>query len=132
MTPRSPRCAVPMRRNERDVPVLEDPVCGRRAGHSGQHLSEAAVRNRRFARRAPSGSPDIAAAILQARQRAGMSQRSLASAVGVTQASVVHWERARLTPGPVSWVQLQLALGPLGVVRDAGPEAAKADHASAA
>ena len=122
-----------MRRNERAVAVLEDPVCGRRAGHPGQHLSEAVMRRRRYARRAPSGSADIAAAILAARREAGMSQLSLAAALGVTKTAVRNWEHARRAPAPESWVQLELTLGPLGVVREADPRpGAEAGDADAA
>jgi len=81
---------------------------------------------------APSGSPAVAAAIREARVRAGLTQRCLAAVVDVTEVCVQLWERAARTPGAESWEQLELALGPLGIVRDAGPEVAKADHASAA
>jgi ribosome-binding protein aMBF1 (putative translation factor) len=83
-------------------------------------------------RRPPTGSPAVAAAIQQAREAAAMSRGDLAAAVGVTQAAVRNWEGARRTPGAGHWVQLELALGPLGVVRDARPEAVKADHERAA
>jgi len=126
----SPRCGQPMRRNERAVPVLEDPVCGRRAGHTGQHYSEAFWRRRRYVPRAPSGTPGIAAAIVDARRRAGMSQRHLAAAVGVTQTAVRLWEHAQRTPGEQNWVQLELTLGPLGVVRDQAPEEQEAADAA--
>ena len=79
------------------------------------------MRRRRYARRTPSGSADIGAAIWEARRRAGMSQRHLAAIVGVTQVSVGLWERAQLTPGPGNWIQLELALGPLGIVRETTP-----------
>jgi DNA-binding transcriptional regulator YiaG len=49
-----------------------------------------------------------------------MTQVVLAAAVGVTEVCVQLWERAQRTPGEQSWVQLQLALGPLGVVRETG------------
>ena len=131
---RAARCGQPMRRNERSVPVLEDPVCGRRAGHPGQHLSEAVMRRRRYARRTPSGSPAIGMAIREARRREGMSQRRLAAIVGVTQPCVGLWERAQATPGPENWVQLQLALGPLGIVRERtlDPETAAGENRHAA
>ena len=132
MSRRSPLCGQPMRRNERGVAILEDPVCGRRAGHPGQHLSESVMRRRRYARRVPSGSPDIGAAILEARRRAGLSQRRLAAVLGVTTTAVRHWEHADRAPGQESWVQLELALGPLGVVREAGPDAAGEEQSSAA
>ena len=128
---RSPRCGQPMRRNERSVPVLEDPACGRRAGHAGQHLSEAVMRRRRYARLVHGGSADIGAAIREARRRAGMSQDRLAAAVGVTQAAVGLWERAQRTPGEQNWVQLELTLGPLGVVREADPRPGEGESAAA-
>ena len=126
MASRSSRCGLVLRRLERagGPAVLEDPVCGRRAGHAGQHLSEAAMRRRRYARRVPSGSDDVGAAIRSARRGAGMSQRRLAAALGVTVTAVRHWEHAGRTPGDRSWVQLELTLGPLGIVRGAGPEPA--------
>jgi ribosome-binding protein aMBF1 (putative translation factor) len=81
---------------------------------------------------APTGSPAVAARIRQARKRAGMTRRHLALAVGVTESAVGKWERAWRTPGPESWVQLELALGPLGVVREADPKPEAATEASAA
>ena len=80
----------------------------------------------------PAASPLVAAGIRAARQRAGMTQRALAEAVGVTSACVQLWEYAKRTPGPESWVQLELTLGPLGVVRDAGPEPAAREESDAA
>jgi ribosome-binding protein aMBF1 (putative translation factor) len=80
---------------------------------------------------APSGSPAVAAALRQAREDAGLSRRRLAVLVGVTDVCVGLWERAQRTPGPENWVQLELTLGPLGVVRDPGPEAGSADAAAA-
>ena len=73
------------------------------------------------------GDPVIAARIRQARRRAGMTRRHLALAVGVSPAAVGHWECARRTPGPQSWVQLELALGPLGAVREPGRRAEAGD-----
>ena len=129
---RSPRCGQVLRRLERPGrPVLEDPVCGWRRGHRGQHLSEEAIQRRRYARRAPSGSPAIAAAVRDARKYAGLSQRDLARKLGVTQASVKLWEGAQRTPAPENWVQLELTLGPLGVVRD-GQDAAREKQDAAA
>lgn len=72
--------------------------------------------------RNPAGDPVAAARIRQARWRAGMSQRLLAAAVGVSTAEVGHYERGRRTPSAEAWVQLELTLGPLGVVRDPRPE----------
>jgi DNA-binding transcriptional regulator YiaG len=126
----TPRCHHPMRRCERDIPVLEDPVCGRRLDHPGQHLSEAVMEKRRYARRAPSGSPAIGAAILEARRRAGLSRYRLAAVLGVTEQAVGLWEYAGRTPGPESWVQLELALGPLGVVREAARPAVAGNDSS--
>lgn len=81
---------------------------------------------------APTGNPAIGARIRQARRRAGMAPRDLAAAVGVSAAAVWHWEGGRRTPGPESWVQLELTLGPLGLVRDAGPESAAREQSHAA
>ncbi len=78
-------------------------------------------------RQPSSGSPAIGAVIRQARQRAGMSQRALAAAVGVTECCVQLWEGAKRTPREESWIQLELTLGPLGVVRDGDPQAAAGD-----
>ena len=72
--------------------------------------------------RPPTGSSLVAAAIQQGREGAGMSRRDLAAALGVTAAAVRLWEGAARTPGPESWVQLELTLGPLGVVREADQE----------
>ena len=120
---RSPRCGQVLRRLERPGrPVLEDPVCGRRENHPGQHYSEETMRRRRYARRAPSGSAAVAAAIRDARLYARLSQRDLAAALGVTQAAVKLWEGAQRTPAGEHWIQLELTLGPLGVVRDPRPE----------
>ena len=74
-------------------------------------------------------SPLVAASIRQARKAAGMTQRDLALVVGVSAAAVGHWERARWVPRPESWVQLELTLGPLGVVREADPPAAREEAA---
>jgi len=73
--------------------------------------------------RPPTGSLLVAAAIQQGREVAGMTRRDLAAAVGVTAAAVRHWEAARRMPQEENWVQLELTLGPLGVVRDQAPEA---------
>ena len=120
----TPRCGQVLRRLERPGrPVFDDPVCGRPAGHTGQHDSVPAIRRRRYTRRVPSGSPEIAVAIWEARRKAGMSQRRLAAVLGVTQTAVRHYEHADRTPSAATWVQLELALGPLGVVRDRPAEA---------
>jgi len=66
---------------------------------------------------AQSTTPLVAACIQQARKAAGMTLRDVAAAVGVSVAAVSHWERARWAPRPEHWVQLELTLGPLGVVR---------------
>jgi ribosome-binding protein aMBF1 (putative translation factor) len=67
---------------------------------------------------APTGDPVVAARIRQARRRAGMAARDLADAVGVSAAAVWHWEGGRRMPSEESWVQLELTLGPLGIVRE--------------
>lgn len=114
------RCGHPVRRYEiPGHPVLGEPECGRRPGHPGRHISVEALRRRRS--QAPSGSHAIAAAIQGARKRAGLTQVRLAVLAGVTEQCVQRWEQAERTPGPESWVQLELTLGPLGVVREAGP-----------
>jgi DNA-binding transcriptional regulator YiaG len=132
----SPRCGHPMRRTERDTPVLQDPVCGRPSGHPGRHRSEASVRTMRARRKAaydrPTGSPVVAAKIREAREQAGASQSLLAAVLGVTQQCVHDWEKARRAPSEESWEQLELTLGPLGVVRDTGPDPAEAGHERAA
>ena len=131
----SPRCARPMRHYELPgLPVLEDPSCGRPEGHHGPCRSPAAMARhaaaqayRTAGRQAPSGAAVIAAAIAEGRRRAGLSQRRLAVVVGVTEASVQHYENARRTPSARTWIQLELALGPLGVVREAGRRAEAGD-----
>ena len=70
-----------------------------------------------------SGGPAVAAAIRQARQRAEMSQRALAAAVGVTESYIQLCEYGKRNPSVKTWEQLELTLGPLGVVRDPRPEA---------
>jgi len=128
-----PACGEPMRLYEKPGrPAVPDGLaCGRRRGHPGRHISSLAL-GRRPSRQGPSGSLVVAAAIRQAREGAGLSQRRLAVIVGVTETCVQHWEYARRNPGAQSWVQLELALGPLGVVRDAGPgtETAAAEEAA--
>jgi ribosome-binding protein aMBF1 (putative translation factor) len=116
------RCGHPMR--FREMPgwpaVLDPPVCGRRAGHkdSRGHVSETALEMARQRKQAPSGSPEVARVIREARKRAGMPQRHLARLAGVTEVCVQLWERAARMPSAESWVQLELTLGPLGVVRE--------------
>ena len=85
----------------------------------------------RRSRQVPTGSPDIAAVIRRAREEAGLSQYRLAAAVGVSRSCVQMYEDARRTPSAEMWVQLELTLGPLGVVRDA-PVAAREEQSSAA
>lgn len=80
------------------------------------------MRRRRYARRVLSGSAVIGEAIREARRHAGISQLRLAAAVGVSQMAVRLWEQAKRTPGEKSWVQLELTLGPLGVVPGVGRE----------
>jgi DNA-binding transcriptional regulator YiaG len=132
-----PRCGHPMRFREMPgwPPVLDPPVCGRRAGHkdSRGHVSETALEMARQRGQAPSGSPEVAMVIREARKRAGLTQRRLARLAGVTEVCVQLWERAARTPGPERWVQLELTLGPLGAVR--GPRedaAAREDDAEVA
>jgi len=81
--------------------------------------------------RPATGSPAVAAVIREAREAAGMSRLRLAAAVGVTATAVQWWEQAKRTPSPERWVQLELTLGPLGVVRQA-PRPEAAEEASAA
>jgi ribosome-binding protein aMBF1 (putative translation factor) len=119
------RCGRPMRWSEPPGwgAVLDDPVCGRREGHPGRHRSETAMRmraRRRGAYDRPTGLPVLGAAIREARTRAGKSQVVLAAVLGVSQQCVQRWERAKGSPSEENWVQLELALGPLGVVRGAG------------
>ena len=109
--------------------VLDGLTCARRAGHkSPRHRSAPAMEaaRRKAADQPPTGSPVVAAAIRQHRREARMSQQALAAAVGVTGVCVSLWERAQRSPSPESWVQLELTLGPLGIVREA-PEAATRD-----
>jgi DNA-binding transcriptional regulator YiaG len=68
------------------------------------------------------GSPVLAAALRQARVQAGVSQYQLAALAGVSRSAVQAWERARRIPQEENWVQLELALGPLGIVRDSAPQ----------
>ena len=83
--------------------------------------------------RQPAAAPLVAAAIRRARERAEMSQRALAEAVGVTAQYIQLLEYGKRSPGEQTWVQLELTLGPLGVVRDQDPEpAAREDGRDAA
>ena len=103
--------------------VLDGLTCARRPGHkSKRHRSAAALEaaRQRAAAQPPTGSTVVAARIRQAREQAAMSRPRLAAVVGVTATAVQHWEEAKRTPSGENWVQLQLALGPLGVVREAG------------
>jgi DNA-binding XRE family transcriptional regulator len=70
-----------------------------------------------------SGSLPVAAAIRQARERAELSQRALAAEVGVTESYIQLLEYGKRTPSVKTWTQLELTLGPLGIVRDQAPEA---------
>jgi DNA-binding transcriptional regulator YiaG len=124
MTP-AQRCGLLMQRwreNPGWPPVLDPPVCGRPAGHPGRHRSETALEMTRRRRPAdtPSGSPAIAAVILEARTGARMSRRRLAAHAGVTEQCVQHWEAGRRKPSPERWERLTAVL------------ATGADHASAA
>ena len=69
-----------------------------------------------------SGGPAIAAAIRQARVRAEISQQALAEAVGVTSSYIQLLEYGKRNPSARTWAQLELTLGPLGVIRDRSPE----------
>lgn len=69
---------------------------------------------------APSWQPPLfGAAIRAARIQAGLSQYKLAAAVGLSRSCIQQFENGVLTPGEQHWEQLELTLGPLGVVRDA-------------
>ena len=99
---RTPRCYRPMTRYEPQgwPAVLEDPVCGRRRDHAPPCRSEqslARMRRPGVTQRAAS-SPALAAAIREARQRAGMTQRDLGRALGVSQRTVLGWEKAERRP----------------------------------
>ncbi len=119
---RSAICGEPMRRYEKPgrEGIPDWLTCGRRLGHPGRHESTLYVRARKTLRQPPTGSPVVAAAIRQARTDAGLSQRALSHRVGVSRPAIQQWERGARTPAPGHWVQLELALGPLGVVREAG------------
>ena len=80
---------------------------------------------RRTAYDKPTGSPAVAAAIRQARAQAGKSQFALAAVIGVTQQCVQRWEAAKSAPSEETWVQLELALGPLGIVRESRPRSSE-------
>ena len=111
-----PVCGKPLR-----TIMWEARTCALPAGHPGtRHRSAAALQTarQRAAAQAPSGSPLVAASIRQAREQAAMSRPRLAAAVGVSATAVQWWEQGRRTPSAENWVQLQLALGPLGVVKD--------------
>jgi len=79
----------------------------------------------------PSGSLVVAEAIREARTAAGLSQLRLGMSLGVSQQCVQHWEAARWSPSGENWVQLELTLGPLGVVREAGVREAATGEAAA-
>jgi transcriptional regulator with XRE-family HTH domain len=74
----------------------------------------------------------VAASLRRAREQAGLSQRHLAAVVGVSRSAVQMWERAARAPDGEHWVQLELTLGPLGVVRDRKDAATREDDAEAA
>lgn len=123
-------CGHPMRRYEtpRRGGIPDYLTCGRRPGHPGRHESTLYVRARYAAGQPPTGSRALAAALRRAREQAGLSQYRLAAVVGVSRSAVQMWEDARRTPGPESWVQLELALGPLGVVRERDRRAEAGDE----
>ena len=114
----SARCATPMSVHQRiGYPFLLADVCGRAAGHAGQHrsvtaLERAARRRSRFpAVQAPSGSAALGMAVARARVRAGLSQPRLAALLGVTVTCVQHWEGAKRTSSRGNLAALELALG---------------------
>jgi ribosome-binding protein aMBF1 (putative translation factor) len=119
-------CGQPMRRYETPERggIPDWLTCGRRPGHPGRHESTLSLAARKLSQD-PTGSPVLAAALRRARGRAGLSQRALAAAVGVSRPAIQQYERAARTPSAEVWVQLELTLGPLGIVRDLGPEAAE-------
>lgn len=100
-------------------------VCGRRPKHPGRHESTLYVRARANERNAPTGSAVLAAALREAREQAGLSQRRLAAVVGVvTGAQTRNFaslelstaERAEYYMGPrgEAWVRQWLADGWIG------------------
>jgi ribosome-binding protein aMBF1 (putative translation factor) len=119
-------CGQPMRRYEKPgrEGIPDWLTCGRRPGHPGRHESTLYVRARKDKSQAPTGSQVIAASLRQAREQAGLSQRHLAAVVGVSRSAVQMWERAARAPDGEHWVQLELTLGPLGVVREQVKDAA--------
>lgn len=126
-------CGQPMRRYEKPgrEGIPDWLTCGRRPGHPGRHESTLYVRSRAM-RQDPTGSPVLAAALRRAREQAGLSQRHLAAVVGVSRPAVQMYERGARMPSPEIWVQLELTLGPLGIVRgqDPRPEAEGAERAA--
>ncbi len=111
--------------------MIEQPACGKRKGHAGWHMSAEALKRARERGQGPSGSAEVAGAIRRARAAAGLTQRRLAAAVSVTEVCVQLWERAARMPGPERWEQLELTLGPLGIVREAGRAQAAAREKAA-
>ena len=114
--------------------MWESRYCARPAGHKGsRHRSAAAIEGarRKAASQPPSGSPVVAAAIRDAREQAALSRPRLAAVVGVTTTAVQWWEEGKRTPSEENWVQLQLTLGPLGVVREADPRPGEGESAAA-
>lgn len=126
--PGRPLCGRRMRRYEParwGVAVVDDPACGRPAGHNGRCLSEMAMsrareyarqRDRRRgaeaqAREAATRVPSPGRRIREARCWAGMSQQALAAAVGVSQASISYWELDRFDPGEVMLARIADATG---------------------
>jgi len=71
--------------------------------------------------RPPADLPPVAAVIREARKQAALSRPRLAAVVGVSASAVQWWEEGNGIPNEEHWVQLDLALGPLGIVRDPGP-----------
>lgn len=92
--------------------MLEDPVCGRPWNHVPPCRSEQSLARIQAHRgRSPAGLPALAAIIHEARILAGLSQRDLARTLGVSQRTVLGWEKAERRPGEVAlvWVAETLA-----------------------
>ena len=122
-------CGKPLR-----TVLWETRYCARPPHEDSRHRSAAAIEaaRQRAIAQPPTGSPVVAAMIRQAREQAAMSRPRLAAVMGVTATAVQLWEEGKRTPSEQSWVQLELALGPLGVVRAGNPEPAAEENADAA
>jgi DNA-binding transcriptional regulator YiaG len=102
------------------IAVTEGPICGRPAGHTGKCLSQMCLardreyrrqRDRRRAEAAQAGLPSPGQRIRETRHWAGMSQQALAAALGVTQATISHWESDRFNPGAAMLLEVAAAAG---------------------